>query len=112
MSIEHTDLGLTSTTAESAGGCCGGSCSCGNAVEAKPVPSAAGMVTQSFDLTGLTCNNCVNHVSKAVGAIDGVASVAIDLHANEVSHLTVTSPSLIDPAVITAAVEEAGYHLA
>lgn len=116
MGTEHLDLGLTERSA--AGGCCGGACACGDSTSAAvssagcSASESADMVVQHFDMTGLTCSNCVNHVSTAVSAIDGVCCVDIDLHAGSQSKLVVTSPSAIDPAAIAAAVSAAGYQLA
>lgn len=105
----HTDLGLTDKAA-TGGGCCGGSCACGDtAAEAVAAPVAIGAT--EFAVTGMTCNNCVNHVTKAVSDVAGVTGVQIDLNAGGTStmHLSGTG---IDPAAVRAAVETAGYQLA
>ena len=63
------------------------------------------MSTFRYEVTGMTCSHCVASVREEVGAIDGVASVAVDLGSGL---LTVEAPSLSDEDV-TAAVAEAGY---
>ena len=37
------------------------------------------MATANFTVTGMTCQNCVNHVSEEVSEIEGVTSVKVDL---------------------------------
>ncbi len=66
------------------------------------------MLTRSYEVTGMSCDNCVSHVTKAISAIPGVQSVDVIL---KTGRLTVTAES-IDDASITAAIDEAGYSLA
>lgn len=63
-------------------------------------------------VAGMTCANCVRHVSEELQAIDGVARVDVSLVAGGVSTVTVTSTAPLDAAVIDAAVAEAGYEVA
>ena len=64
------------------------------------------MTEASFSVTGMTCDHCVRAVETEVGRIAGVASVSVDLGAGRV---TLTSDEPVDPALVRAAVEEAGY---
>ncbi|MGF7121349.1 heavy-metal-associated domain-containing protein [Rhodococcus sp. TAF43] len=64
------------------------------------------MSTAEYTVTGMTCGHCVSSVKEEVGAIDGVSDVAVDLSSGR---LTVTSAAPLADAVVTAAVEEAGY---
>ncbi|MEY4579536.1 MAG: hypothetical protein RL701_4239 [Pseudomonadota bacterium] len=63
-----------------------------------------------LDVTGMTCASCVRHVDHALGQLEGVAGVNIDLSAGEVRvrHDAAMAPvgSLI------AALGEAGYGAA
>lgn len=58
-------------------------------------------------ITGMSCNNCVRHVDKALRAVPGVTGVEVDLPEGRatVEHAETTAP----PALI-AAVESAGYE--
>ncbi|MGW0431508.1 copper ion binding protein [Micromonospora sp. NPDC003197] len=66
------------------------------------------MVTEKYQVKGMTCGHCVSAVSAEVGAISGVSEVKVDLASGEV---TVTSAAALDPAAVAAAVDEAGYEL-
>jgi len=65
--------------------------------------------TQTFAVTGMTCDHCVRAVTAEVAQIDGVTAVTVDLPTGRVS---VDSDQPIDPAAVAAAVDEAGYALA
>jgi copper ion binding protein len=67
------------------------------------------MSTQTFHVTGMTCDHCKTAVTNEIGAIDGVEAVTVDLTTGEV---TVTATTPIDLAAVAAAVDEAGYELA
>lgn len=66
------------------------------------------MVNTTYQVQGMTCGHCVSAVSAEVGAISGVQDVQVDLAAGRV---TVSSDQPLDPAVVRAAVDEAGYDL-
>ena len=64
-------------------------------------------VERTFDIDGMTCASCVGRVTKAVGKVDGVTNVQVNL-ATETAHVD------YDPAVahlddVTAAISAAGY---
>jgi copper ion binding protein len=67
------------------------------------------MTTQSYSITGMTCGNCVRHVTEAVSSVEGVSSVSVDL---ETGTATVTSDGPVDDAAVAAAVDDAGYQVA
>ena len=67
------------------------------------------MTSSNFTVVGMTCNSCAMTVTEEVTQVPGVQDVAVEL---ATGRLTVTSGSTIDPALIKAAVEEAGYRLA
>lgn len=67
------------------------------------------MATQTYTVTGMTCEHCVNAVSAEVGAIDGVIDVQVDL---ATGGLTVAAANPVEDADVAAAVDEAGYSLA
>ncbi|MBE0010240.1 MULTISPECIES: heavy-metal-associated domain-containing protein [unclassified Arthrobacter] len=76
----------------------------------KSVP-AAGSLSASFGVTGLTCGSCASRVSSAVGEIDDVTDVQIDLVSGGTSTVTVLSNQAVPAAAVRSAVEQAGYQL-
>lgn len=66
------------------------------------------MSTATYTVAGMTCGHCVGSVKEEVGQVAGVTAVDVDLASGQV---TVTSDSPVDDALITAAVEEAGYEV-
>ncbi|MCF8527307.1 MAG: heavy-metal-associated domain-containing protein [Candidatus Nanopelagicales bacterium] len=69
------------------------------------------MSTQTFRVTGMTCDHCVHAVTEEVSALDGVEAVTIELVAGGASSVLVTSASPMSAEVMRAAVDEAGYEL-
>ncbi len=65
--------------------------------------------SSTYTVTGMTCDHCVAAVRQEVGAVDGVTDVQVELATGT---LTVESDGPVDPAAVTAAVEEAGYEVA
>jgi copper chaperone CopZ len=70
------------------------------------------MTTQTYPVTGMTCQHCVAAVTEELTAIDGVSSVSIDLVPDGASPVAVTSESALEIEQVRAAVDEAGYELA
>lgn len=67
---------------------------------------------QTFSVTGLSCQNCVNHVTTALTAVAGVRSVVIDLEPKGTSTVHVeASRTLTDDEVQDALAEEGDYSL-
>lgn len=65
--------------------------------------------TQTYTVTGMTCDACVRHVSEELAALGGVSGVDVDLASGRVS-LTTEQP--VGSEQVRNAVEEAGYRLA
>jgi len=65
--------------------------------------------TTRVTVAGMTCGHCIAAVRDAVGALDGVDDVGVDLESGLV---TIRSARAIDRAVLAAAVDEAGYEVA
>ncbi len=63
------------------------------------------LVTTTLSINGMTCNNCVRHVSSALKTVPGVSNVQVSLPDSAIiDHDDITTlPSLV------AADEEAGY---
>lgn len=67
------------------------------------------MATNTYTVTGMTCQHCVGAVTGEVSQIPGVTAVQVDLPTGQV---TVTSDEPVDVDAIRASVDEAGYELA
>lgn len=67
------------------------------------------MATNTYTVTGMTCEHCVGAVRGEVSQIPGVTDVHVDLSSGQV---TVTSDEPIDLEAVRASVDEAGYELA
>ena len=67
------------------------------------------MSTETYTVTGMTCDHCSRSVSAEVSAVAGVTAVDVDLGTGTV---TVTSEQPVGTDRLREAVEEAGYTLA
>jgi len=65
------------------------------------------MSTTTYRVDGMTCNHCVQAVTREVSAVPGVDGALVDLAAG-----TVAVTGDVTEAAVAAAVEEAGYALA
>jgi copper ion binding protein len=65
-------------------------------------------MSQTINVTGMTCQNCVRHVSQALGALPGVRSVSVDLQS---ASAQLESDREIPLTELRAALDEAGYEL-
>ena len=71
------------------------------------------MSTQTFPVTGMTCQHCVGAVTSELKALPGVTDVLIDLVAEGTSIMSVTADKSLSDAEVAAALDEAGeYQLA
>ena len=66
-----------------------------------------GRSTVEFPVTGMTCASCVRRVEKALGRVEGVGEVGVNL-ATERARVSV-DPSVADGGKLRVAVEGAGY---
>ncbi len=64
--------------------------------------------TIEFNVTGMTCDHCVNAVTNAVKEIEGVSDVSVSLEAKS----AVVTGSVVDVQRVIAAIEEEGYEAA
>ncbi|HJH12451.1 copper chaperone [Brevibacterium ravenspurgense] len=69
------------------------------------------MATTTINVSGLTCNHCVNAVKDEVGAIDGVQSVNVELVEGGISPVTIESATPLAEADLNDAIDEAGYTI-
>ena len=66
-------------------------------------------MTQSFAVTGMTCDNCARHVKEALLGLPSVRSVEVNLDAGKA---TIEADHTISREHIAAALDEAGYGIA
>lgn len=66
------------------------------------------MTNVVFDVTGMSCQHCVNAITSEVGGVEGVAQVVVDLEAGTVA----VSGAELDESTLRAAIDEAGYEVA
>ena len=64
------------------------------------------MSSQTYTVSGMTCEHCVKSVTEEVGELPGVTGVDVDLASGR---LTVDGD--VPPEAVRGAVEEAGYSL-
>lgn len=67
------------------------------------------MATNTYTVTGMTCQHCVGAVSGEVSLLPGVTDVQVDLATGQV---TVTSDEPLELDAVRASVDEAGFELA
>jgi copper chaperone len=66
------------------------------------------VMTATIRIKGMACSHCVAAVSKALGSIDGVTGVDVDL---ENGQATFTSETSVDMDAVRQEIEKAGYEL-
>lgn len=64
---------------------------------------------QEITVTGMTCQNCVRHVSEALASIPGVNAPEVDLSSGRVSFETERP---LPREQLAGVLDEAGYSLA
>ena len=67
------------------------------------------MQNLTLSVDGMTCSHCESIVKKAVGSLNGVSSVNVDLADNTVS--VQLDPSAVNEQQIRNAIEEKGYQV-
>jgi copper ion binding protein len=65
-------------------------------------------ITATYEVSGMSCQHCVDAVTAEVGRIAGVEQVEVDLASGRV---TVVSTNDLDHASVQDAIDEAGYEL-
>ncbi|WP_378952459.1 heavy metal translocating P-type ATPase [Mesorhizobium sp. ANAO-SY3R2] len=71
-------------------------------------PMAAGAIRQSFPIEGMTCASCVRRVEKAITAVPGVKSAAVNLATESAD---VAFAGTADAGAVIAAINRAGYEV-
>jgi copper chaperone len=63
--------------------------------------------TRTYDVPGISCGHCKQAIEAAVGPLDGVDAVTVDIDAR-----TVQVEGDASDDAITAAIDDAGYEVA
>ncbi|MFJ8635664.1 heavy-metal-associated domain-containing protein [Streptomyces sp. NPDC093568] len=66
------------------------------------------MSTTTYAVSGMSCAHCKATLTQAIGELEGVTKVDVDLATGQV---TVTSATTPDDARIAEVVDDAGYEL-
>lgn len=66
------------------------------------------MMKHTLEITGMSCNNCVKHVTHALGAVEGVSAVSVSLNSGLAE---VETNETLDVNVLKQAVKETGYSV-
>lgn len=69
------------------------------------------MTTTTYQVTGMTCEHCVQAVTSELGKLAGVADVAVGLVPDGVSNVTVSSDGPLASSTVSEALGEAGGYL-
>ena len=69
------------------------------------------MLHKTVHVGGMSCDHCIHAVTEEISEIPGLTGVNIDLHAGEISPVTIASDNEISDTDIAAAVDQAGYTI-
>lgn len=61
----------------------------------------------TFEVEGMTCQNCVKHITKAIHEIEPAAEVTVDLN----RHTVTVKQTQQSQAALTTCIEETGYSV-
>lgn len=65
-------------------------------------------MSQTISVSGMTCQNCVRHVTEALKELPGVSDARVDLASNSA---TIESSREVPREELARALDEAGYSL-
>jgi copper chaperone len=63
---------------------------------------------KSIKIKGMSCQHCVMAVTRALGAVDGIKDVKVDLKSGIATYDEVKT---VDPGVVAASIKKAGYEI-
>jgi copper chaperone len=63
---------------------------------------------KSIKIKGMSCQHCVMAVTRALGAVDGIKDVKVDLKSGVATYEEVKA---VDPMVVAAAIKMAGFEI-
>lgn len=65
----------------------------------------------TLGVTGMTCANCVSHVTTELSEVTGVENVTVQLRTGGVSEVSVFSDDPLPEDALREAIDEAGYEI-
>ena len=68
------------------------------------------MTSETYQVTGMTCEHCVRAVTGELERLDGVREVTVELVPGGSSAVTVTSEGPLPVPAVAAALDEAGEY--
>ena len=66
-------------------------------------------LTRTLEVEGMSCNHCVMSIKKAVGELNSVSNVSVDLEAKTVT--VDYNPELVAIETVIEAIEDQGYDV-
>lgn len=63
---------------------------------------------KTVKIKGMSCGHCVQAVKKALGQIEGITNVEVNLEKGEASY---EEKSPVDPEIVRDRIKKAGYEL-
>ena len=66
------------------------------------------MIEETLDVPAISCGHCRNAIEGAVGQLDGVDAVTVDIESKRV---TVRYAAVVGQETVVAAIEDAGYEV-
>ncbi|MDQ0954725.1 copper chaperone [Streptomyces phaeochromogenes] len=88
--------------------CCSTDGSCSTATTDRATVTEGVAVTTTYAVSGMTCGHCKATLTEAIGELDGVTGVDVDLATGRVTVVATTEP---DDTLIAEVVDDAGYEL-
>lgn len=88
--------------------CCTPEGGCATSTTQGTTTALADTYTTIYEVAGMTCGHCKSTLTKAIGEIDHVLSVDVDVASGRVSVTTGAEP---DDAELAKVVDDAGYEL-
>ena len=88
--------------------CCTPDGSCSTSTTQSATTAVADSHTTVYAVSGMTCGHCKTTLTKAIGGMDHVLGVDVDVDAGLV---TVTSAGDLDGTELAAVIDDAGYKL-
>lgn len=64
------------------------------------------MKTRTIEVKGMSCNHCVQSVTKALSSLEGLANVKVDLLSGSATY---DESQAVDEHEVKAAIERAGF---
>ena len=67
------------------------------------------MEIENLNVEGMSCQHCVNSIKKAVGELNGIRNVQVDLNSKKVT--VEFDPQLVSVQTVKETIEDQGYEV-